>query len=137
MLAFALSTHGIDDAIFRVADALEVPVLVLALLALAVVIFELGTFIVEVHSRRGRGVDLEGAASGARKALLAGDIGGASKPRPWPQRADGASALADHRARAASGGRSPAEQGLADFDFDAQRRLARTRLLVERDRRSA
>jgi biopolymer transport protein ExbB/TolQ len=132
MLAFALSTHGIDNVIFRVADALEVPVLVLALLALAVVIFELGTFIVEVRSRRGRGVDLEGAASGARKALLAGDIGGASSAAAGVARsAPMARALSLIIAHARlPGGDHRLSKALADFDFDAQRRLARTRLLV-------
>jgi hypothetical protein len=79
MFPFALSTHGIDNVIFHVADALEVPVLVLALVALAVVIFEVGTFIVEVRSRRGRSVDLEGAAASTRTALLLGDLEGASQ----------------------------------------------------------
>jgi len=33
----ALSAHDVDDVIFRVADALQVPVLICALLALAAV----------------------------------------------------------------------------------------------------
>ena len=43
-LIFALSTHDVDNAIFHVASALQVPVLLLALLALAASIFELGSF---------------------------------------------------------------------------------------------
>jgi biopolymer transport protein ExbB/TolQ len=132
MPAFALSTHGIDNAIFRIADALEVPVLLLALLALAVVIFELGTFIVEVRSRRGRRVDLDGAANGTRKALLAGDINGASRAAAGVARsgpmAQALSVIVAH-ARI-PGGDHRLSKALADFDFDAQRRLARTRLLV-------
>ena len=50
----ALSTNGIDQAIFRVANALEVPVLILALVALALVIYELGSYGVELLSRRQR-----------------------------------------------------------------------------------
>jgi biopolymer transport protein ExbB/TolQ len=132
MPAFALSTHGVDNAIFRIADALEVPVLLLALLALAVVIFELGTFIVEVRSRWGRRVDLEGAAAGARTALLAGDLNGASRAAAGVARSgpmvQALSVIVPH-ARI-PGGDHRLSKALADFDFDAQRRLARTRLLV-------
>ena len=53
-MIFALSTNGIDQAIFHVANALEVPVLILALAALALVIFELGSYLVELASRRRR-----------------------------------------------------------------------------------
>jgi biopolymer transport protein ExbB/TolQ len=129
---FALSTHGVDNVIFRIADALEVPVLLLALLALAVVIFELGTFIVELRSRAGRGIDLEGAATGTRKALLAGDIKGASRAASGVARSgpmtQALSVIVAH-ARLPGGGHR-LNKALADFDFDAQRRLARTRLLV-------
>ena len=48
-MTFALTTHDIDDAIFHVASVLQIPVLILALLALALVIFELGSYVVEVH----------------------------------------------------------------------------------------
>jgi biopolymer transport protein ExbB/TolQ len=129
MIAFAFSSHAIDNAIFHVADALEVPVLVCALLALAVVIYELGTFAVELYARRRRHVDLDDAASSARDALNAGS----------PERASAAvvrvarsaamvSTLALVIAHAGSDHRL--NKALADFDFDAQRRLARTRLLV-------
>ena len=46
-----MSTRDIDQAIFHVASALQVPVLVLALLALALVVYELGSFLVELHGR--------------------------------------------------------------------------------------
>jgi len=132
MVSYALSTHGIDNVIFKVADALEVPVLVLALLALAVVILELGTFAVEVRARWGRKVDLESAAADARKALLAGDLDGASRAtadvaRSGPMAA-ALSVIISH-ARI-PGNDHRLSKALADFDFDAQRRLARTRLLV-------
>jgi ADP-heptose:LPS heptosyltransferase len=38
-----VSSHAIDTAIFHVASALQVPVLILALAALAAVIYELGS----------------------------------------------------------------------------------------------
>jgi biopolymer transport protein ExbB/TolQ len=132
VLSYALSTHGVDDAIFRIANALEVPVLLLALLALAVVIFELGTFIVEVRSRWRRRVDLPGAAAQARKALLAGDLASASRAAaPVARSGPMGQALSVIVAHARlPGGDHRLSKALADFDFDAQRRLARTRLLV-------
>jgi biopolymer transport protein ExbB/TolQ len=132
MFLYAVSTHGIDNAIFAVADVLEVPVLLLALLSLAVVILELGSFAVEVRSRWGRRVDLDAAAAGARKALLADDPDGASVAvagvaRSGPM-ARALSVIVAH-ARI-PGGDHRLNKALADFDFDAQQRLNRTRLLV-------
>jgi biopolymer transport protein ExbB/TolQ len=132
LIALALSTHGIDDAIFSVANALEVPVLLLALLALAVVIFELGTFAAEVRSRWGRRVDLERAADSARAALLEGDVSGAERDAQVVAKssamAQALSVIVSH-ARTV-GGEHRVAKALADFDYDAQRRLAHTRLLV-------
>jgi biopolymer transport protein ExbB/TolQ len=130
---FALTTHDIDEVIFHVASALEIPVLILALLALALVIFELGSYIVELAVRRKRRFQsiLEGADN-ARKALLAGD-------RPAAERAVGgiprsqamAQTLAFIIAHAQTAeGDHQLNKALADFDFGSQRRLARTRLLV-------
>ncbi len=129
MLAFALTSHAIDDAIFHVSDALEVPVLLCALLALAIVVYELGTFAVEVRSRRRRGIDLEEAAISARDALRAGSPERASAAIvPVARSAAMISTLSLVVAHAGSDHRL--NKALADFDFDAQRRLARTRLLV-------
>ena len=66
---YALSTNGIDQAIFHVANALEVPVLILALAALALVIYELGSYVVEVATRRGRRFSTlqVGARAGAQR----------------------------------------------------------------------
>ena len=132
MFLDAVSTHGIDTAIFAVADVLEVPVLLLALLSLAVVIFELGTFAVEVRSRCGRRVNLDAAAARARKALLADDLDGASLAAADVARSGPmARALSVIVAGARiPGGDHRLNKALADFDFDAQRRLNRTRLLV-------
>jgi biopolymer transport protein ExbB/TolQ len=132
MLALALSTHGIDDAIFHVANVLEVPVLLLALLALADVFFELGTFGVEVRTRRRRGVDLEEAVMSSRRALLANDPGAASAAlAPVARSAAMAGTLGIIVSHALlPGGEHRLSKALADFDFNSQRRLARTRLLV-------
>ena len=128
-----LSTHDIDQAIFHVASALQVPVLILALLALALVVFELGSFAVELRGRRTRRFDaLSNGAEQARLALAGGDrpralaaVRGAARS---PAMADTLAFIVAH-ART-DGGEHQLNKALADFDFDAQRRLSRTRLLV-------
>jgi biopolymer transport protein ExbB/TolQ len=130
---YALSTQSIDTAIFHVASALQVPVLVLALLALAAVIFELGSFAVERYGRRGRRFAiLSTAAERARLGLLADDrqaaasaVSGVARS---PAMADTLAFIVTH-ART-EGGDHQLNKALADFDFDAQRRLGRTRVLV-------
>jgi biopolymer transport protein ExbB/TolQ len=132
MLAQAITTHGVNNAIFTIADALEVPVLIAALLALAAVIFELGTFIVEVRSRHGRRVDLTTTADDTRTALIEHDEPKAAQTAEGVSRSAAmtrAIAVIVPNARA-QGGEHRVSKALADFDFDAQKRLARTRLLV-------
>jgi len=130
---FALSTHSIDEAIFHVANVLQIPVLILALVALGVVIYELGSYAVEIYGRRRRHFDaLATGAEAARLALAAGDRGAAwaavsALPRS-PAMSRTLSFIIDH-ART-DGGDHQLNKALADFDFDAQRRLARTRMLV-------
>ena len=128
----SISTHGIHTAIFRVADALEVPVLIAALVALAIVVFELGMFAVEVWSRRRRPVDLDQAAASGRAAIQAEDRSGASRALlPLARSAAMARTLTLLIAHAGEPTAEPRlNKALADFDLDAQRRLARTRLLV-------
>ena len=67
-MTFALTTHDIDEVIFHVASVLQIPVLILALLALALVIFELGSYVVEVTGRRRRRFQ---TLSDGRRAALA------------------------------------------------------------------
>ena len=132
-LIFALSTNGIDQAIFHVANALEVPVLILALAALALVIFELGAYLVELLSRRRRRfAALRVAAEQARTAVRAGDRQAAlAAVRGIPRSAAMAATLDFIIEQAGKAGSEPQiNKALADFDFDSQRRLARTRLLV-------
>jgi biopolymer transport protein ExbB/TolQ len=132
-VAYALSTHDVDNAIFHVANVLQIPVLILALAALAVVIFELGSYFVEVMGRRTRRFTTRSdGAEHAREALLAGDRDAAERavagvPRSMAM-AQTLSFIVAH-ARTA-GGDHQLNKALADFDFDSQRRLSRTRLLV-------
>jgi biopolymer transport protein ExbB/TolQ len=108
-------------------------VLILALLALALVIYELGSFGIELLGRRRRRFDvLSAGAERARAALLGGDRGAAagavdSVALSAPM-ASTAKFIVEH-ARA-PGSDHELNKALADFDFDSQRRLGRTRMLV-------
>ncbi len=129
----ALTSHAIDEVVFHVASALQVPVLVLALLALALVIFELGSFAVELRGRRGRRfAALSLGADQASSALLSGDRAGAAAAVSGlarsPAMADTLAFIVEH-ART-DRGEHQLNKALADFDLDAQRRLGRTRMLV-------
>jgi biopolymer transport protein ExbB/TolQ len=132
-VTFALTTHDIDDVIFHVASVLQIPVLILALLALALVIFELGSYLVEVAGRRKRQFQtLSDGADRARSALLEGDRSAAEQAvSAIPRSAAMAGTLAFIIAHARTAeGDHQLNKALADFDFDSQRRLGRTRLLV-------
>ncbi len=126
-------THGIEQAIFDVARSLEVPVLILALLALAAVIVEIGAFAVELRTRQRRRFSmLSTAAADARKAIAAGDRGAATTALDhvaWSAAMAGTlETIADQAGE--PGADTRLAKALADFDFGSQRRLARTRLLV-------
>jgi biopolymer transport protein ExbB/TolQ len=132
-LTFALSTHDIDEAIFHVASVLQIPVLILALLALAVVIYELGAFIVELRGRRGRSfVTLTHGAELAREALATGDVQAAKAAVHDVARSQAMAEtlvfILEHAGE--DGGEHQINKALADFDFASQRRLNRTRMLV-------
>jgi biopolymer transport protein ExbB/TolQ len=123
----------IYQVIFNIAEALEGPVVVLALLALALVVAETGAFVVEVVRRRGRRVSvLSTVAQQARQQIDEGDRTAAAAtlaPLAWSA---AMREVLDHLA--AHAGEPGSEPGiakrLADFDFGRTRRLGRTRLLV-------
>jgi biopolymer transport protein ExbB/TolQ len=130
---FALSTHDIDEVIFHVASALEVPVLILALAALALVVYELGSYAIELRGRRRRHFEtLSRGAEQARAALIANDRVGAAAAvsgiAQSPAMAGTLAFIVEH-ART-DGSDNELNKALADFDFDSQRRLGRTRVLV-------
>jgi biopolymer transport protein ExbB/TolQ len=129
----ALSTHDIDNVIFHVSSALQVPVLLLALVALALVVFELGAFGVELRGRRRRHfAAISAGAERARVALVTEGRPAATAAARGvarsPAMADTLTFIINH-ART-DGGEHQVNKALADFDFDAQRRLGRTRMLV-------
>ena len=128
-----LPLAAIEDVIFDVVDALRIPVLIAALLALVVVVVELGALVAELRRRRGRSASaLAVAALAARDALAAGD----STTAGLRVRAAAPSAAVDCALTAVLAvlGRPSAEnliaKALADFDLSSLRRLERTRLLV-------
>lgn len=129
----AVTSHSIDEVIFHVASALQVPVLIAALVALALVIFELGSFLVELQGRRRRRFStLSTDSEQARRALLAGDRKAAAAAVSGLAQS---SAMAGTIAFIVEHARTPGSdhqlnKALADFDFGSQRRLGRTRLLV-------
>lgn len=126
-------SEKIYDFIFRVAEVLELPVVILTLLALAAVLVEVGAFITELIRRRSRTFSaLAKSGAGARRAVDEG-------------RSDEASALLQtvawsgpvgkaFKVLIAAVGKPGADtriaKELADFDFGRQARLGRTRLLV-------
>lgn len=125
----------IYDAVFAAADALEGPVVILAILALVAVVVEAGIFSVE-YARRARSrrrlADLDAAAAAARAALADGDPSAAGRALAAVTRSvamhDTAAALVEASSR--ENPEAAVAKRLADFDFDCERRLARTRLLV-------
>ncbi len=123
----------LEEVIFDVSEALRVPVLVLVVLALAVVLVELGAFVVELVRRRRRDTArLERAASGAKEALARGDVP-AAQGLLWQVAASDAMAstlgVIAGRVNGANG-EDRVAKALADFDYASLRRLERTRLLV-------
>ncbi|WP_370249459.1 MotA/TolQ/ExbB proton channel family protein [Nocardioides sp.] len=120
---------SVYQAIFDLSEALEIPVVLATLLAVALVVVEIGALIAETLRRRRRDVaTLHRAADAARAARDAGDpaaAGTALAAASWsPVMARTAAEMArtveEHRIA----------KLLADFDFDRQRVLGRTRLLV-------
>jgi biopolymer transport protein ExbB/TolQ len=124
---------SVEQILFDVSEALRVPVLVLALAALAIVVVEAGALLAELRRRRGRSIwALENAVAECQGRLAAG------------QRDQALSALlpiARNRTmeEALNGvleqvGRPDAEtriaKRLAEYDYRSLRRLERTRILV-------
>jgi biopolymer transport protein ExbB/TolQ len=117
---------SIADALARIASALRVPVLVLALLALLVCAWELGRFLAEAFSRvragrkRLRGLVAATVESPERAGVLAAEAPGKHA----------AQALHDIALASRSGQAGAVERALADYELAVQRTLERTRILV-------
>jgi biopolymer transport protein ExbB/TolQ len=126
-------TNDVEHAMFRVAQALEVPVLVLALAALGLVLVELGAFAVELLRRRRRDRGrIERAAGQARAALERSEREAATAALLTVSTSRAMDAAIGELC-ACSGQPLEGERMakvLADFDYRSLRRLERTRLLV-------
>jgi biopolymer transport protein ExbB/TolQ len=129
-----IGAGGIEEVLFQIADALRVPVLVAALLALLVTLFDLGAFFVELtrRNRRDAPAQLRAASSAARQALAEGNAAGAAQallPRATSaQMADALTEIVEQ-----VGERNQVDRMakvLADFDLRSLRKLERTRMLV-------
>lgn len=132
MVVAALDVEG--DLIFRIAEALRYPVLILTLLCLVATLVESGGFGFELTRRRRRDPGLlREAARQARAAIwLRGDRAAAEwQLLPLARSAEMAEVIAlavDQCGRPL--GEESISKALADFDFRSMRRLERTRLLV-------
>jgi biopolymer transport protein ExbB/TolQ len=127
-----MNAHDIEQVIFHVAEALRVPVLILALVALGVVLLELGGFLAELLRRRRRDFDrLERAVGSARQAIATKDRPtalAALRPVAWSSAMERTVGFLVEQAGPGAGDRLA--KALADFDFGSLRRLERTRMLV-------
>ena len=123
-----------NDVIFEIAEALRVPVLILTVLALAVVLVELGGFFVELSRRRRRDITrLRSVAESTRRVLVEG--GGAERARRELSAVAWSVSMGRTLARLVDDwGRPDAEsmmsKALVEHDFVSLRRLERTRILV-------
>ena len=124
----------VQDILFRVADALRVPVLILALVALAVLLVELGAFAVElVRRRRRRFARLATACEQGAEAIgKRGDREGARRALSAVAASTAMGKTLDFICGQAGrpGSDDAIAKALADFDFASMRRLERTRILV-------
>jgi biopolymer transport protein ExbB/TolQ len=123
----------VEQILFDVSEALRVPVLILALAALAIVIVEAGSLFAELARRRGRSIwQLENAVAECRGRLTAG---------MRPEALVALLPIARNRAMEGVLGevleqvdRPDAEariaKRLAEYDYRSLRRLERTRILV-------
>jgi biopolymer transport protein ExbB/TolQ len=116
----------VGDALARIAQSLDVPVMLAALVALLACALELGRFGGEVWRRRrlGRGALRGLVTGGIADPKLIDALASQAPTRP-------ASVAAAYVARAVlAGDLKAAEHALADFELAVQRRLDRTRILV-------
>ncbi len=121
-----IATAGIDEALAQLASALRTPVLILALLALALCALEGGRFLSEWWTRMRAG-------RGALRALaghVVADPRQAGALAPRAPSAFAGDALRQLAQASVSADRDGAEQALTEYELAAQRRLDPTRILV-------
>jgi biopolymer transport protein ExbB/TolQ len=124
---------SVEQILFDVSEALRVPVLILALAALAVVVVEAGALLMELRRRRGRSVwQLDNAIAECQGRLAAGMQAEAlaallsvSRNRAMEE---AMAAVIEQTGRPGSEPRIA--KRLAEYDYGSLRRLERTRILV-------
>jgi len=122
----------VEQILFEISSALEVPVLILAVLALAVALVEAGALLVELRRRRWRSLSgLEAAIEECRARLAAAAMEPAAALLAFAWNRQMEEAL---EGIVAQSGRPGAEtrvaKRLAEYDYLSLRRLERTRILV-------
>jgi biopolymer transport protein ExbB/TolQ len=123
-----MSGDRLGDALAQIASALQVPVLLAAVLVLLLCALELGRFATELTQRHMRARRGGGLRELARQAVAQpGRTGQLARTAPT---AFAAVALTQIVAAQTAGRPRAVEHALADYELAAQRRLDRTRLLV-------
>ncbi len=129
-----VAAFSIEEVVFRIANALRVPVMIAVIVALAVVLVELGALIVERSRRRSRtAATVAAAGHAARNALMVGDRERAeAKLAAIAASSSMWESLEGLLANCPPGPDSANRMAkiLADFDLRSMRRLERTRMLV-------
>jgi biopolymer transport protein ExbB/TolQ len=123
----------IENVLFEISDALRYPVLILAVVALVVVIAEVGSLLAELRRRRVRSVvRIEHAVDLAREALAAGDRATALRAVTSVGYNDAMNealgAIVEQRDHPDAANRIA--KRLAEYDYRSVKRLERTRILV-------
>lgn len=124
---------SVESLLFDISDALRIPVLILAVIALVVVVVEAGSLLVELRRRRYRSLArLESAVDRCRAHLAAGQSAEALRAlQPFARNMLMEEAYAGILEQL---GRPDAEariaKRLAEYDYRGLRRLERTRILV-------
>lgn len=122
----------VEEILFEISEVLEIPVLVLAVLALALALVEAGALIVELRRRRWRSLTgLEEAIEESRRRLTGGMTDAVSPLLGYAWNRQMEDALTGI---VAQWGRPDAEmriaKRLAEYDYLSLRRLERSRILV-------
>jgi biopolymer transport protein ExbB/TolQ len=133
VLAPLAAVNGVERIIFDVAEALRIPVLVLALASIAFVLVEVGALAAELVRRRGRGVlRVEEGIEAVRSALAAGDkpaaVAAARELGYNGRMSDALAAIVEQRDTEKAADRIA--KRMAEYDYWSLKRLERTRILV-------
>jgi biopolymer transport protein ExbB/TolQ len=124
---------SVEQVLFEVSEALRVPVLILALVALAVAVVEAGALAMELWRRRGRSLwRLDHAIAECQGRLAAGMRDEAyAALLPIARNPAMAEVLGEIVAsQGGPGGEARVAKQLAEYDYRSLRRLERTRILV-------